>query len=170
MQQLRIAFKTVIRDNNLDKKRVANMSPNSKSPLWEDATTNQARRALLEWLGCPSDDQLIEIAPGQHFLLKMCIKLAKHNRDQDVHILGTLENPWVRTGCLPDNPILDSCVWPLRDSSETLIPSQEEQEPFLWCEGNWQGAEVDEEVTIRLIKEEIEQGWVRVFDGTLQDA
>ena len=100
----------------------------------------------------------------------MCIKLAKHNRDQDVHIWETLGNPGVHTGCLPDNPILDSGVWLLRDPSGTSIPSQEEQEPFLWCEGNWQGAGVDEEVTLMLIKGETEQCWVRVFDGTLQDA
>ena len=138
MQPLRKAIQTIIRENDLDKRLLANISQKSKSPPWEEDILTQSRQALLTWMNMDSAAHLLEIAPGQHFLLKMCIQLARHTKDQDVHIWETLENPGVHTGCLPENPILDSGVWPLRDASETLVPSQEEQEPFMLCEGNWQ--------------------------------
>ena len=64
-------------------------------------------------------DTALLVAPGQTILLHLCIATGKASKDQDVAIWEILPDPGVHTGCLPDQPILDSGVWPLRNAEDT---------------------------------------------------
>ena len=95
---------------------------------------------------------------------------SKTCNDQDVAIWQTFADPGVHTGCLPERPIPDSGVWTLHDPEDQEQSSMVEPEPFLHCEGNWQGANEELGVTHALINKEVGNGWVKAFPGTFQEA
>ena len=66
MQDLRKELMQIIEDCDLHKKLLANISQRSKAPPWDNSFTDNARNALLEWMGvAPGDEsRTLGVAPG----------------------------------------------------------------------------------------------------------
>ena len=89
-KSLREKFLHLIRENDLQKKLVANMACRSRDDPWAQELTEEARSLLHTWLERKGEQVnttfLSEIPPGQRFLLNLCIATAISGKDQDVAI------------------------------------------------------------------------------------
>ena len=101
-----------------------------------------------------------DIFPGQPFRLGILHGLLLVCKDTDVSLPKLLQEG-VPTGCF--SPIQASGIW-------KEMPEQAPQGELESCVGNWMSASVDPDITQGLIDADLEQGFVKEFEGTLADA
>ena len=103
-----------------------------------------------------SNKQCTHIAEGQPFRLQLLGMLASATRDPDAALHQTLAQG-VLTGIF--DSIASSMQWPQRQ--QDLPFDAPDDVTLLHCSGNWTRAESNPETLEALLRNEIEQGWVK---------
>ena len=112
-----------------------------------------------------SSDACKHVAQGQPFRLGLLQFFATATQDPDSNLCGMLENG-VSTGIF--EPIESSMQW--------VQQAQHIEDPdlhglhLLHCQGNWTQAEKNPQLLDELVANEVKQGWVKPFAGTLEQA
>ena len=102
------------------------------------------------------------VAPFQHFRLNLLQSLALFMQDPDVELHHHLLQG-VPTGLL--DPIPPGYIWPSKPQSKAEDPGLLQS-----FDTNWTGAEEDPHLTLSLIQEEMDQGWIEELQGGLDEA
>ena len=153
---------------DMHKRLLANMEQKGKQCPFTQTEIEDIRYIMVETV-CDkirepdlNGRQNLKINEGQPFLLNLVEDMASLAQDHDTTVIQELRNG-VRTGygeCIPT-----SGTWPRRPER----PEQEEV-PLLQCESNWLSAEEDAPLTQKLVQDEIDNQFVKVWPGTLDDA
>ena len=112
-----------------------------------------------------SSEACKQVAQGQPFRLGLLQLFATATQDPDSSLCGMLENG-VSTGIF--EPIESSMQW--------VQQAQHIEDPdldgihLLHCQGNWTQAEKNPQLLDELVANEVKQGWVKPFAGTLEQA
>ena len=105
------------------------------------------------------------ISEGQPFRLRLIQARAGARKDPDTALLPLLEKG-VLTGFF--EPIAPSNHWPRKQ--EDLPCEAPDDIEILHCSGNWTQAENNAAIMDGLLEQEIQHGWVKVFDGSREAA
>ena len=114
--------------------------------------------------GC-SSEECTHISQGQPFRLALLRLFAKATGDPDTGLYAMLEEG-VSTGIF--EPIPSSMQWV--QQQHPIDDADLDGMHLLHCQGNWTQAEKNPQLLDELVAKEIEQGWVKPFEGTLADA
>ena len=112
-----------------------------------------------------SNKHCTRVAEGQPFRLQVLGELASATQDPDAALRQTLAQG-VPTGIF--DSVASSVQWPQRQSD--LPCDAPDDVTLLRCSGNWTRAESNPETLEALLRNEIEQGWVKEFTGSLEEA
>ena len=105
------------------------------------------------------------ISQGQPFRLQLLQLFATATQDPDTGLCATLEHG-VSTGIF--EPIESSVQWV--QQQQPIDDEDLDGLHLLHCQGNWTQAEKNPQLLEELVAHEVSQGWVKEFDGTLEDA
>ena len=114
--------------------------------------------------GCQSKE-CTHISEGQPFRLALLRLFAEATGDPDTALCAMLEEG-VSTGIF--EPIPSSMQWV--QQQQPIDDADLDGVHLLHCQGNWTQAEKNPQLLDELVAKEIEQGWVKPFEGTLADA
>ena len=146
----------------LDRKLLAAFAKQDPNPPFLDEDLIPFRQWLVEFLEAQGVHVDWGIPDAQPMHLHVLHDLQKLMHDNDTSLFPYLING-VPTGF--DEAILPSTCFPLNPSSTS------DEVPMLSVHfSNWSSAEEHPEDVLPLIEEEVKQGWVMPFDGTLEDA
>ena len=109
--------------------------------------------------------QCTHIAEGQPFRLQLLGMLTSATQDPDSALHQSLVQG-VPTGIF--DSIASRMQWPQRQ--QDLPCDAPDDVTLLHCSGNWTRAESNPEALEALLRNEIEQGWVKEFTGSIEDA
>ena len=132
-------------------------------PIFTDLETQRLRLDLVELLAttefATSD---LSVPEEQPFLLPLLQKVAGFAGDPDTQIVAELIQR-VPLGYYEKLPI--SGIWP------RALPSEADEDIQLeLCEGNWLSAEQDPQRTLELVLQDLQDGYVREWQGSWLDA
>ena len=153
-------LKTVV-SLNMPQRLVAHSALESEKPLLEDAEIELVRSVVSNFCSGLGQSGCTSVAPGQPFTLDLLESLRRLGGFCDPTLVCSLRDG-VSTGVL--SPLIPSGRWPRSNLSPCLGPSLE------WCDGNWKSASTDEPALRRLVEQEVHDGFVAEFHGTLADA
>ena len=148
-------------DNKLHLQFLAHIDHQNPEPPFDDETVDTFRSFLsdsLEENSCIAD---WTIRPHQPMTLNIMSQLSFIMQDHDIDLFPSLI-AGVSAGF--HNDISPSHVFGKNDRPK--LP----ETPLSVHLANWQSAEVEPDITRRLAQEELDQGWVFEFQGTLEEA
>ena len=160
-QKLRHSLFDFILSRNLHKEFLANISKKSPDPPFADEVVEEARKILSEFLRAHSKPTDWTIREHQPMYLSIMHSLQFFMPNEDVPLFPSLIEG-VSTGFHDD--IVPSGCFPPNDKPD--LPST----PLSVHLANWRSAEKEPETTLALVEEEVKQGWVYKFDGSIGDA
>ena len=104
-----------------------------------------------------NNPECMAISEGQPFRLRLIQALTGACKDPDTALVPMLEK------------LRAHRTRPSMAAKQANLPCDAPVEiELLYCSGNWTQAENNEEIMDRLLEQEIEQGWVKVFDRNAQ--
>ena len=160
-QGLRTRFFKHILDNKLHLQFLAHIDHQNPEPPFDDKTFVTFRSFISDFLeenSCIAD---WTIHPHQPMTLNIMSQLSFIMQDHDNDLFPSLM-AGVSAGF--HNDISPSHVFGKNDRPK--LP----ETPLSVHLANWQSAEVEPDITRRLVQEELDQGWVFEFEGTLDEA
>ena len=168
MVDLRKSFLEYGVKNNLHKKLVAHTIKKDKEcPFSEDEIAEFAM-ILAEEITCnlpgkeKPGDVPFQIDAGQPFLLNLLEDLVYFTADQDTGLVPLLRKG-VPTGW--GKPIALSGVFPPK-----TLDADAMGHPLIECEGNWKKAQDNPQVALQLVKDDIADGFVKKWEGSIAEA
>ena len=161
LKGLRRALEEVISQHGCVPSLLEALSSQSKECPFKNSVVAHARGAIQKWLKSKGVESTLEIRPGQPFLLDLFSGLLDVIGDVDRKLPSILKDG-VPTGVL--QPIPASGVW--RTAKDQPLPEVDLAE----CTSNWKSADDDVESAMALVQDDIRDGFVRQFEGSLEDA
>ena len=160
-QDLRHSLFDFILSKHLHKEFLANTSKKSPDPPFSETLVDEARQLMTDFLQKRSKPADWTIRAHQPMFLSIMHSLQFLMPNEDVPLFPSLiegvsagfHNDIVPSGCFPPN-----------DKPE--LPST----PLSIHLAKWQSAEKEPATTLALVEEEVRQGWVYKFDGSIGDA
>ena len=140
---------------------LSGLQDQSKACPFSENVLQDTRECMQAWLQSQGIKVELDILPDQPFLLDLMSGLLKVCDDPDSD-LPSLLKAGVDTGVL--EPIPKSGVW--RTNVSVDAPCVELAE----CSSNWKSADDDLALAQSLVDEDVNDGFVREFKGSLQDA
>ena len=137
------------------------ISKKSPDPPFSEVLVDEGRQLLTDFLQKRSKPTDWTIREHQPMFLSIMHSLQFLMPNEDVPLFPSLIEG-VSTGFHDD--IIPSGCFPPNDKPE--LPST----PLSIHLANWQSAEKEPETTLALVEEEVKQGWVYKFDGSIGDA
>ena len=160
-QELRTNFFQRILDNRLHLDFLRHVELQNPEAPFDDQTVETFRSFISTFLenhACVAD---WTVRPHQPMCLNIMSQLSFIMQDQDIDLFPSLIEG-VSTGF--NNDIRPSNVFGENDRPK--LP----ETPLSVHLANWQSADVEPDTTRRLVQEELDQGWVFEFKGTLEEA
>ena len=115
---------------------------------------------ILEVLGCESNDQILQITPGQPFRLRLWKQLVLSRNDPDAEVLDLLA---IGVPLGVNEPLEPSPAWPL---TQPAVPTEV---PLVECTSSWKSAANNLPLVRELIAEEVASGFISLVEGGLQE-
>ena len=125
---------------------------------------NPLKQILQDWALQQGISADWSVPPFQKFRLSLLHELAKFSQDPDLDLHAHLALG-VPTGVLEAIP--PGHIWPRKPPSNSAEPPPLHS---FESESNWTGAQEDPDLTLSLIQEEIQQGWVEEILGGMDEA
>ena len=160
-QNLRARFFKHILDHKLHLEFLVHIDNQNPEPPFDEKTVDIFRSFISEFLEEKSCIADWTIRPHQPMALNIMSQLNFIMSDPDIDLFPSLI-AGVSTGF--SNDISPSHIF--GDNDRPKLP----ETPLSVHLANWQSAEVEPDITRRLVQEELDQGWVFEFTGTLEEA
>ena len=158
---LRTSWMHRIVSARLDKILLAHVASGSTSPPFSTEVLNPFREDLEKFLLSHGQQPDWSIRKHQPMHLYILHSLQRIMHDFDFTLMPSLLEG-VRTGF--STAIPPSGIFPPKEPADT------ESEPLSAHLSNWQSAEEDLSLTRDLVQEEVDQGWVLAYPGSLDEA
>ena len=107
--------------------------------------------------------KVTKVEEGQPFSLDLIYDVATYLGDQDAKLIPILKSG-VPTGYKEDIP--PSGIFHLKKNH---VP-EDGPPPLQLCEGNWKRAEDNPDRVLALVKDDLDEGFIGVWDGSIDDA
>ena len=160
-ESLRHSLFDFILSKQLHKEFLANIAKKLSDPPFTESVVDEARKILSEFLQQHSKPADWTIREHQPMYLSIMHSLQFFMPDEDVPLFPSLIEG-VSTGFHSD--VAPSGFFPPNDKPD--LPST-----LLSIHlANWQSAEKEPQTTLELVDEEVKQGWVYKFQGSIDDA
>ena len=159
--ELRTSWMHRIVSARLDKILLAHVASGSTSPPFSTEVLNPFREDLEKFLLSHGQQPDWSIRKHQPMYLHILHSLQRIMHDFDFTLLPSLLEG-VRTGFSTAIPSLG--IFPPKEPADT------ESKPLSTHFSNWQSAEEDLKLTRELVQEEVDQGWVFAYPGSLDEA
>ena len=158
---LRTSWMQRIIENRLDKILISHIASGASSPPYSPSILQPFRDDLEQFLTSHGQHPNWTIRDHQPIHLGILHSLQRIMHDVDFTLLPSLLEG-VRTGFSAAIP--PSGIFPPKE------PKDVDLEPLSAHLSNWQSADEDLPLTKELVQEEIDQGWVFAYSGSLEDA
>ena len=159
--ELRTSWMRRIVSDRLDKILLSHVASGSSSPPFSHAILQPFKDDLEKFLVSHGHQPDWSIREYQPIHLRILHSLQRIMHDFDFTLLPSLLEG-VRTGF--STAIPPSGIFPHKE------PTDVDSEPLSAHLSNWQSADDDLTLTRELVQEEIDQGWVFAYPGSLEDA
>ena len=159
--ELRTSWMRRIISDRLDKILVSHIASGSLSPPFSQPILQPFKDDLERFLVSHGQQPDWTIRDHQPIHLRILLSLQRIMHDFDFTLLPSLLEG-VRTGF--STAIPPSGIFPQKE------PTDVDSEPLSAHLSNWQSADEDLPLTRELVQEEIDQGWVFAYPGSLEDA